>query len=64
VPSAQQQSKDRQVDRGCDKRGDPDGHAEPEREVEDVAEAEEKGEADDDAHDHGDGVNDRRPVRT
>jgi hypothetical protein len=64
VPGAEQEPEEGEVDRGCDQRRDPERHAQAESKVEDAAEAEEEGEADDDAHHHGDGLDDGWPVRT
>jgi hypothetical protein len=52
---------DREVDSRRDEWSAPDRHPKTEREVEDVAEPEHEREANDDAHDHGDRLNDSDP---
>jgi hypothetical protein len=59
LSNAEEEPEDREVDGGRDEGSDPGRYAQAEREVEDVAEPEHEGEADNDAHDHGDRLNDR-----
>ncbi|GLZ30916.1 hypothetical protein Lesp02_31050 [Lentzea sp. NBRC 105346] len=62
MPRTEQKPDNRKINRRSDQRRNPGGNAEPERETEDVAEAKQEREGDDDAHDHGDSLNDGSPV--
>ncbi len=60
VPRPQQEAEDRKIDRGRDKRRNPDRHAQTKGEVENIAEAEQERQSNYRAHDHSDGSNDDR----